>query len=216
MTPLFLESLPFAGITIFDADSFVNLALRFAINFTVGFIAIYFIYAKRDLRNSEFAFNYFVFNSMVFFLTYLLEHVQMDLGFAFGLFAVFSILRYRTLPIPIREMTYLFILIGLAVINALSVGNISMVELLFSNLAILGVTWLGELTLLYRLAGYKANKRLDEKVVQYEKIELVVPARKAEMLEDLKTRTGLDIQHFSIEEFDFMKDTATVRIYFVA
>ena len=135
-----------------------------------------------------------------------MNNVKLDLGFAFGLFAVFSILRYRTVSIPLKEMTYLFLVIGIAVINALTTKKVSFVELVFTNVAILAVTFILE-----RL-WYKEG--LSERVVDYEKIENIKPENHDLMLADLRERTGLDIREFQIQQVDFVRDLTRVKIYF--
>ena len=130
----------------------------------------------------------------------------MEMGFAMGLFAVFGILRYRTEALPIKEMTYLFIVIGLAMINALTNKSISMIELIFTDLLIVGTTF-GIETIWF-------NDHERSKNLVYEKINLVKPEREGELIEDLRNRTGLDIFKISIGKIDFLKDTADIKIYY--
>jgi hypothetical protein len=130
----------------------------------------------------------------------------MEMGFAMGLFAVFGILRYRTEALPIKEMTYLFIVIGIAMINALTNKSISMVELLFTDFVIVGVT-LG-----IELIWFNNHER--SKTIVYEKIEMIKPERHEELIADLRERTGLDVFKFTIGNIDFLKDVASIKIYF--
>jgi hypothetical protein len=130
----------------------------------------------------------------------------MEMGFAMGLFAVFGILRYRTEALPIKEMTYLFIVIGLAMINALANKSISMAELFFTNFVIVGTT-LGIETIWF-------NDHERSKVIVYEKIDMVKPENEAALLADLRERTGLDVFKFSIGKIDFLKDVADIKIYY--
>ncbi|MBC8173977.1 MAG: DUF4956 domain-containing protein [Chitinophagales bacterium] len=190
----------------FDADLW-DLMIRFAFNFIIVFILIKLIY-RSDRRNKNYAFTFYVFNTIIFFLCFLMNNVKLDLGFAFGLFAVFSILRYRTISIPMKEMTYLFVTIAIAVINALTTKKVSFAELFFTNITILASTYFLE-RLWYR-------DHLSERVIEYEKIENIKPARHAEMLQDLKDRTGLDIRDFEIVTTDFLRDMARVKIYYKA
>jgi hypothetical protein len=191
-------------IELFDTD-FYDYILRYAFNLLVAFILLKFIY-KSDKKNRNYSFTYYVFNTLIFFLCYLMNNVKLDLGFAFGLFAVFSILRYRTNSIPMKEMTYLFLVIGIAVINALTTKKVSFVELLFTNTAILAVTFFLE-----RL-WYKEG--FSERVVEYEKIDNIKPENNDKMLEDLRERTGLDIREFEILQVDFVRDLARIKIFF--
>ena len=130
----------------------------------------------------------------------------MQMGFALGLFAVFGILRYRTEAIPIRQMTYLFIVIGISMINALSNKSISIFEVLFTNALIALITYLID-RLWFQTIEEKKN-------IVYEKIELIKPEKKQELIKDLKERTGLPIHEVKIEKIDFLKDTAAVTIYY--
>ena len=130
----------------------------------------------------------------------------MEMGFALGLFAVFGILRYRTEAIPIRQMTYLFIVIGISMINALSNKSVSIFEVLFTN---------GLITLITYLIDRLWFQTIEEKKnIVYEKIELIKPENKEELIKDLKERTGLPIHEVKVEKIDFLKDTAAVTIYY--
>ena len=120
-----------------------NLLLKYIFSTFVAYIIIIQIYSRFHEGN-EFVFTYFMFNSLIFFFAYILGSMDINIGFAFGLFAVFAILRYRTDPIPIKEMTYLFIVITLGVINAIGTNEVSQQELLFANLVIVSLTFLLE------------------------------------------------------------------------
>ena len=121
----------------------LNLVLRFGFNLFIAFIIIKLIY-YRDKSNNDFVFTYFMFNSLIFFFAFLLGNITINIGFAFGLFAVFAILRYRTDPIPIKEMTYLFIVITIGVINALSDTEVTFNLLLFTNISLVILTYILE------------------------------------------------------------------------
>jgi hypothetical protein len=141
----------------------------------------------------------------VFTLSYLLENVQLQLGVALGLFAVFGIVRYRTDTIPIKEMTYLFVIIGVSIINALSKG-ISLAELLVANLAIIIITQLGEYYWMYRHESSKA--------VIYDNLEYIKPQNKKLFLQDLERRTGLKINRVEVGEIDFNRENVKLIIYY--
>jgi hypothetical protein len=136
----------------------------------------------------------------------LLENVKLELGFALGLFAIFGIIRYRTDPIPIKEMTYLFIIIGISVMNALVNKKISHAEVVFTNLIFIALT--------YGLEKIWLLKHESRKNITFEKIELIVPEKRQELLEDLKLRTGLNITRVEVKSIDFLRDTAQLRIFF--
>ena len=141
---------------------FYNLVLRFAFNLLIATIIIRKIY-YRDPSNNDFVFTYFMFNSLIFFFAYLLSNIDINMGFGFGMFAVFAILRYRTDPIPIKEMTYLFIVITIGVINALTNTDSSYDSLFFTNMILVILT--------YVLERYWQNNLLISRTVVYEKIE---------------------------------------------
>jgi len=183
----------------------LNLIIRFGFNLSVAFIIIKLIY-QRDHNNNDFVFTYFMFNSLIFFFASILGSITINMGFAFGLFAVFAILRYRTDPIPIKEMTYLFIVITIGVINALSGDEVSFEALLFTNTALVGLT--------YFLEKYWQNNLLASMNIDYEKIENVKPQNHEALLADLKERTGLNIQDFQLSRMNFLRDTVRIKIYY--
>jgi hypothetical protein len=192
------------GSPLYDND-FLELAFRLLVNCAVAFIIIRLIYYPVHNRK-DYLFTYFIFNLMIFFLSYLLSGVKLQLGFAFGMFAIFGILRYRTEALAIKEMTYLFVVIGIAVINALANSKISISELMFTNFAIIIITYLLEKKWLLR---HETNK-----TVVYEKIELIKPENRALLIQDLEERTGLKIIRVQIGNVDFLRDTARVKIFF--
>ena len=193
------------GVRVIDTEDFLELIVRFLFNLgivTVLVRAIYYPVTKRK----DYLFTYLLFSIIVFFLCQLLSNVKLGLGFALGLFAIFGIIRYRTDPIPIKEMTYLFIVIGIAAINGLANKKISYSELLFTNFAILIIT--------YGLENIWLLKHESRRTVIYEKIELIKPENHQQLLEDLCNRTGLNIHRFEIGRVDFLRDTARIRIFF--
>lgn len=140
-------------------------------------------------------------------MCYLLANVQLQLGFALGLFAVFGIIRYRTDSIPIKEMTYLFIVIGLSVINALSGTSVLIINLLFTNIVIIAIT--------FGLERVWLLKHQNSKIIVYEKLELIQPENREQLLADLKTRTGITITHLEIGRIDFRRNIARIKIYYL-
>ena len=204
MINLLLETKLF-GIDFIDTEDFVELLMRFAFTMSIIYVIVKKIYYPRSLRR-DYLFTYFLISLIVFFLCILLDNVKLQLGFALGLFAIFGIIRYRTDPIPIKEMTYLFIVIGIAVINALANKKVSYSELLFTNFAILAVVWVLESVWFIR--------HETQKIIQYEKIELIKPEQREELIADLEARTGLIINRIKIEKIDFLKDTARIIIFY--
>ena len=187
------------------SSELLNLIIRFGFNLSIAFIIIKLIY-HRNHTNNDFVFTYFMFNSLIFFFAFLLGKITINIGFAFGMFAVFAILRYRTNPIPIKEMTYLFIVITIGVINALSNSEVSLAALLFTNIALVSLT--------YFLETYWQKNLLARITIEYEKIENIKPENRDTLLADLKERTGLNIQSFEFHRMNFLRDTARIRIYY--
>ena len=181
-----------------------NLIVRYAFNFIVAFTIIKVVYQK-DNNNKDFIFTYFMFNSLIFFFAFILGSVEINMGFAFGLFAVFAILRYRTDPIPIKEMTYLFTVITVGVINALSAETVSYQAIIFTNSVIV--------ILAYVLEKYWRDGLLIKRSVEYENIENIKPENHSVLLEDLKERTGLNIEYFEIQTVNFLRDTVKIKIF---
>ena len=193
------------GIDFFDLEDFSKLLFKFGINFIFLIIIVRLIY-YRVKDDKDYVFTYIMFNILTFFICFLLRKVPMEMGFALGLFAVFGILRYRTEAIPIRQMTYLFIVIGISMINALSNKSVSIFEVLFTN---------GLITLITYLIDRLWFQTIEEKKnIIYEKIELIKPEKKQELIKDLKERTGLPIHEVKVDKIDFLKDTAAVTIYY--
>jgi hypothetical protein len=199
------EAVRFLGLKMVDPTDFLLLLVRFSFNLLVTIILIRFLYYPHS-RRKDFFFIFMIFSTVVFILCFLLGKVSVQLGFALGLFAIFGILRYRTDTIPIKEMTYLFLMVGIAVVNSLSDKTVSWAELVFANMVIILITWYLERIWMQKKEGF-----MD---IRYEKIELIQPARHAELLEDLKARTGLNVYRFSIDRVNFMRDTARIRIFY--
>ena len=200
-----MENLQILGQDLIHVGDFIELLSRFSLNFLVALILIRGIYYPLN-KNREYLLTFFVFNVVIFFVCILLGSVKLKIGFAFGLFAVFSILRYRTEQLPIKEMTFLFLSITVAVVNALVNDKVSLVELLFTNAVIV-------LTTLF-IEKYWLKESFSSKVITYEKIELIKPENKIELVADLENRTGLNIINFEINKIDFLRDTAQIRIYY--
>jgi hypothetical protein len=161
---------------------------------------VYFpIYKKKD-----FFFTFFMFNIIIFILTYLLNKVDISMGAAFGMFAVFSLLRYRTENISTKDMTYLFITIALGLITSVSKGTYFEIGLI-NVIVIVSV---------FALDGNLLLKNEMIQYIQYEHIENIKPENQSLLLEDLKKRTGLNIHKISITKVDFLRDTAVIKIYY--
>lgn len=195
----------FLDVELFNQKDLFKLFIRFLIDFSFTFVIIRVLYFAAN-RRKDYLFTFFIFNVLTFFICFLLRKVPMELGFALGLFAVFGILRYRTEPIPIKEMTYLFIVIGLAMINALANKKISWAELVFVNTTILIIT------LSFEKLWF--NNEVQQKYVLYDRIDLIKSEKRLEMISDLRERLGLDIVRVQIGKIDFLRDVATVTIFY--
>jgi hypothetical protein len=196
----------FAGIDIFDMSDSIELLTRFILNTGVILILIRWLYYATTKRK-EYLFTYVLISTVVFLLCFLLESVTLQIGFALGLFAIFGIIRYRTNTMPIKEMTYLFMVIGISVINALTVTNNTLTDLLFANIILIIITFgLERLWLL---------KRETSKNIIYEKLNLIKPEYYQEMLKDLSERTGIkNIYRVDTGKIDFSKGTCVLKIYY--
>jgi len=178
----------------------------YGVNLMVAFIFIVMIYNRYRTPNLDYVFTYFMFNTIIFFVSLILSAITLSIGFAFGLFAIFGILRYRTEPIPIREMTYLFGIISIGLINGLAANESYSIAIMMPNLAILILT--------FALEQLMAKHILQRKVIIYENIDNIKPQNKEQLLADLKARTGLDIVKYEIRRVDFLRDIARVRIFY--
>ncbi|MDG2058810.1 MAG: DUF4956 domain-containing protein [Flavobacteriales bacterium] len=197
--------LEFLGTPVYDAEDFWKLITKGIFNLFIILIIVRYIYYPVT-KNKDYLFTYLLISLTVFLLCVLLDSVKLQLGFALGLFAIFGIIRYRTDPIPIKEMTYLFLVIGISVVNALANKKISHAELVFANLLLVFVTFGMERIWLLR---HESRRN-----IIYEKIELIKPENKEELLADLKERTGLNIVRYEIRRIDFLKDIANIRIFY--
>lgn len=189
----------------FHLESFTDFTLRFFFNLIIAIIIVRYIYFKKTNRK-DYLFTYLLINTLVFLLAYLLSDVELKLGFAFGLFALFGILRYRTNPVPIKEMTYLFVVIGTSVINSISDQYIPYSEVFISNITIIVLLWLLEFVF---LISHESSKR-----ILYEKIDLIKEDKKEELIEDLRKRTGINIHRVEINSINFLRDTARIIVYY--
>ena len=193
----FIEEIPdFAGP--------MEMLLRFLFNAAIVTIIIHLLYYPKSKR-IDYYFTFMLISVSIFFLIFLLGSVKLKIGFALGLFAIFGIIRYRTESMPVREMTYLFVIIAVSVINALA-GSDSYPELIMANALFILTIWI--------LESNHWLKHISEKLILYDRIDLIKPERHDEMMEDLKKRTGLDIKHFDVGAIDYLRDTAMVKIYY--
>ena len=194
----------FLEIPLFD-DDFFKMMFRFFINILFLTAIIRFIYYPSSKRK-DYVFTYYLISIIVFFLCFTLKKYELDIGMALGLFAIFGIIRYRTDAIDIKEMTYLFVVIGVSVINSLANKKMSYAEIIGANVLIISI--------LYAIERYWAWKQEESKSVVYENIENIKPENYQILKTDLENRTGLQINKITIGKVDFLKDTAELTIFY--
>ncbi|HHZ81943.1 MAG TPA: DUF4956 domain-containing protein [Flavobacteriales bacterium] len=192
---------------IADYSLITSLAIGFGANIISSLVVVRLIYHLASQRR-DYVFTFMLVSTSVYFLCSLLSGVEIEMGFALGLFAIFSIIRYRTDAIPIREMSYLFIVIALAVINALAPQTTGWGIILLANIGI----W----SLAFILERLWFVKHLTVKIVVYDKIELIKAGRRKELTADLEDRTGVKIHSLEIGKVDLLRDTAVIRVHFYA
>lgn len=203
------------------AQSLTELAIRFLLNLLVCWILVQFFYYRKS-RRRDYYFTFMVFSSAMLMLLYVMGNVEVGVGLTLGLFAIFGVIRYRTETVPIREMTYLFVIIALAAVNGLapiyklsgvvtehphyvlSTGGI-LVTVLANALVVL---------LIWVLESERLLKHTSTKLVQYDRIELIVPERRAELVADLEKRVGVKVDNLEVGHVDFLKDSAFIKIYY--
>ncbi len=202
-----------------DTCRIVDLILRLMVNTTFCFILARAFYFPKS-RRRDFFFTYILVGFAIFMLIHLMGDAKIKTGIAMGLFAIFCIMRYRTESVPIREMTYLFVIIAMAAINGLAwAADISgkhpnflgpeltsIGELILTDLCFVAAVWIAE--------GRKWVRGLSSKYINYDKIDLITPDRREELIADLKKRTGLDITHVEIGSIDFLKDMALIKVLY--
>lgn len=191
-------------IQLCEPSDLTQLILRFIFNFVMVGIMIHFFYYPKS-RRRDYYFTFSLINVSVFLLIFLLGSVKLKIGFALGIFAIFGIIRYRTESVPIREMTYLFIIIAMSVINALSV-QFSIAEMVAANAMFVVSTWVFE--------SERWLKHTACKYILYDKIELIKPDMRPKLIADLEERTGMNIIRVEIGHIDFLRDAAMLSVYY--
>jgi hypothetical protein len=195
-------------------DTIAKIATKYGIRLLIDLVSTYvlmqFVYF-RFYKNKDLLFTYFVFNIVIFTISFLLNRVEISMGAAFGLFAVFSMLRYKTEEISIKDMTYLFLTIAIGIVSA--VTRLKGVEDLYEYLFLIAIISAMILVALALESNWFMRQELF-KTIYYEKIELIHPGKYNEFLEDLRSRTGIDIHRAEVQKIDFLRDTAQVKIYF--
>ena len=201
------------------AQKIGELGIRFAMNLLVCWLLVHFFYYRKSKRR-DYYFTFMVFSSAMLTLLYIMGNVEVGIGLTLGLFAIFGVIRYRTETVPIREMTYLFVIIALAAVNGLapvyqavsypaphyllSWGNVGVMALV-NGLIVL---------LIWVLESESLVRHTTTKLVNYDRIELIVPEKRAELIADLEKRIGVKVENVEIGHVDFLKDSAFIKVYY--
>ena len=191
-------------VQIHSVSNIPLLLSQFGVNLLAVFVIAVIYYRKH--RNTDYVFTFFMFNVLIFFICYFMVNIELGVGFGFGLFALFSILRYRTATVFIKEMTYLFAVIAIAVINALSIHIADWSVTVIANCSILLAAFILDIIWL--------RHPLHMQRIIYEKVELIKPDRRPELLADIKDRLGIEVIQIGIESVNFLNDTAIIYVFY--
>ena len=184
-------------------DSILDLLLHFLLNLLISWIIVQFFYFRKGGQRNYY-FTFLIFSSAMFLLLYVMNNLSLQIGFTLGLFAIFGMIRYRTETVPVREMTYLFIIIAISIINGIG-AEIPYAIIATANVVMVLLIWLLEGIGIIR-------SRVSTKVILYDRIELVEASRRAELKEDLEKRLGLKIESIEVGMVDFLKDSAYLKV----
>ena len=199
------QAVDFLNIQLFDGPALGKMLILFGINLLVCWIITHFFYYRKSHKR-EYYFTYMLFSTAIFFILYQLQNMSVEVGVALGLFGIFSMIRYRTEQLPIREMTYLFVLIAISIINGAGMAS-SYASFIATNIIFILLVWVLE-------AAGMSNRKA-QKIIAYEKIALIKPDRREELLADLRERTGLEIVKVQVGSIDFLKDTAFLKVTYL-
>ena len=193
------------SFTLEGVDPFYAFVFRFSVNLIAEFILIRVLYYRANGK-PEFLFSFFLIGTLIFLICSSLELVKIQLGVALGLFAIFGIVRFRTRNVPIKEMTYIFVIIGLSAINALADFHILFRGILISN---------GLIIILFAiLENFLTRTTLARQRITYENLQLLRPGMNQALIEDLNRITGLDVKKVEIQNIDYIKNLAIIDIYY--
>lgn len=204
MEDFLIEPVMLGNTPLLDLRGLLEMLARFVLNIVAVGIVVRCFYYPKSLRR-DYYFTFMLISVSIFMLVYYMEGAKLKVGAALGLFAIFGIIRYRTEAVPIREMTYLFFLVALSVVNGMA-EKMSLLELLIPNLIFIGVAWLFE--------SNRMVRHVSSKIICYDKVGLIVPERRAELIADLEQRTGLKILRMEIGAIDFLRDSTLIKIYY--
>jgi hypothetical protein len=203
------------------SQNLAELAVRFGLNLLVCWILVHFFYYRKS-RRRDYYFTFTVFSTAMLMLLYMMGNVEVGVGLTLGLFAIFGVIRYRTETVPIREMTYLFVIIALAAMNGLApvfkvVGaGTSAMKHVFSweNVSVMAVSNALVIALIWILESERIVHHTSTKLILYDRIELIVPERRSELIEDIEKRVGVKVENIEIGHVDFLRDAAYIKVYY--
>jgi len=202
------------------AQKIGELGIRFALNLLVCWLLVHFFYYRKS-RRRDYYFTFMVFSSAMLTLLFIMGNVEVGVGLTLGLFAIFGVIRYRTETVPIREMTYLFVIIALAAVNGLAplyqvvdVATAPHYALVPGNVAVMALVNVLVLLLIWVLESERLVKHTTTKLVLYDRIELIVPEKREELLADLEKRLGVKVDNVEIGHVDFLKDAAFIKVFY--
>ena len=203
------------------AQSFTELAIRFFLNLLVCWVLVQFFYYRKS-RRRDYYFTFMVFSSSMLMLLYIMGNVEVGVGLTLGLFAIFGVIRYRTETVPVREMTYLFVIIALAAMNGLApvyklVGATSAnphYALSGGSVGIMAISNILVILLIWVLENGPLLKHTSTKLVLYDRIDLIVPEKRAELIADLEKRIGVKVLNLEVGHVDFLKDAAFIKVFY--
>lgn len=187
----------------FNPISLVGLVLRFLFNTGMAAVLILLVY-KRNCQNKEFAFTLFAFNMIIFALCTILNNVELSIGSGFGLFAVFTMMRYRSEQLHIKDMTYLLIMVGMGFINSTFQGPIGPFEIVFLNFAMIAFLFILEMSIF--------NQKLIKQKIKYEKLELLKVGKKEMLRQDLEARIGARVVDVKVEAVNYLEGSANIIV----
>lgn len=203
------------------AQSLGELAVRFFLNLLVCWALVHFFYYPKS-RRKDYAFTFLTFSSAMLLLLFAMGRVDVGVGLTLGLFAIFGVIRYRTETVPIREMTYLFVIIALAAVNGLTplykVANLGEADahyaLCWGDLLVAISANALSLILIWVLESSRSLKKTSSKIILYDRIDLIVPDRRDELFKDIEQRCGVTPTDVEIGNIDFLKDSAYIKVYY--
>ena len=203
------------------SQSLTELAIRFLLNLVVCWLIVQFFYYRKS-RRRDYYFTFMVFSSAMLLLLYMMGNAEVGVGLTLGLFAIFGVIRYRTETVPIREMTYLFVIIAVAAVNGLAplyhlvgaTGPNPHYDLSSGSVGVLALSNLLVVCLIWVLESERWLKHTSTKLVLYDRIDLIVPEKRAELIADLEKRVGVKVDSLEVGHVDFLRDAAYIKIYY--